>query len=40
MLFCHVLLLRTFKVLLEEGINVSMMSEGASKVCVLPQSVT
>jgi hypothetical protein len=27
------ILLRTFKVLLEEGINVSMMSQGASKVC-------
>jgi hypothetical protein len=37
-LICNVertseILLRTFKVLLEEGINVSMMSQGASKVC-------
>jgi aspartate kinase len=39
-LICNVertseILLRTFKVLLEEGINVSMMSQGASKVCVV-----
>jgi hypothetical protein len=39
-LICNVertseILLRTFKVFIEEGINVSMMSQGASKVCVL-----
>jgi aspartate kinase len=38
-LICNVertseILMRTFKVLLEEGINVSMMSQGASKVRV------
>lgn len=36
-LICNVertseILMRTFKVLIEEGINVSMMSQGASKV--------
>jgi aspartokinase len=44
-LICNVertseILLRTFKVLLEEGINVSMMSQGASKVRVSLQGVT
>lgn len=43
-LICNVertseILMRTFKVFIEEGINVNMMSQGASKVGVLTAAV-